>query len=75
MDTEIFKDYNAQIFNEYKSNRINQHSVGMQYVKIDLAVNDEEYENEYKVVISVCPTIYHEFLKRLRNLVSPWECS
>ena len=49
MDTEIFKDYNAQIFNEYKSNRINQHSVGMQYVKIDLAVNDEEYETEYKV--------------------------
>lgn len=49
MDTEIFKDYNAQIFNEYKSNRINQHSVGMQYVKIDLAVNDAEYETEYKV--------------------------
>lgn len=49
MDTEIFKDYNAQIFNEYKSGRINQHSVGMQYVKIDLAVNDDEYEDEYKV--------------------------
>ncbi len=49
MDTEIRKDYNAQIFNEYKSNRINQHSVGMQYVKIDLAVNDEQYEEEYKV--------------------------
>jgi hypothetical protein len=49
MDTEIFKDYNSQIYNEYKSNRINQHSVGMQYVKIDLAVNDDSYDVEYKV--------------------------
>lgn len=48
MDTEIFKEYNSQIFNEYKNNRINQHSVGMQYVKIDLAVNDEAYEKEFK---------------------------
>jgi len=49
MDTEIFKDYNSQIFNEYKAGRINQHSVGMQYVKIDLAVNDESFEKEFKV--------------------------
>lgn len=49
MDTEILKDYNSKIFNEYKSGRVKQHSVGMQYVKIDLAVNDEEYEEEYKV--------------------------
>lgn len=49
MDSEIYKDYNEKIFNEYKSNRINQHSVGMQYVKIDLAVNDDQYEEEFKV--------------------------
>lgn len=49
MDTKVKKEYNAQIFNEYKTGRINQHSVGMQYVKIDLAANDEEYEEEYKV--------------------------
>jgi hypothetical protein len=49
MDSEIYKDYNDKIFNEYKSGRINQHSVGMQYVKIDLAINDDEYEEEYKV--------------------------
>jgi len=48
MDTEIFKDYNSQIFNEYKAGRINQHSVGMQYTKIDLAVNDEAFEKEFK---------------------------
>ena len=49
MDTEIIKDYNSQVFTEYKNNKINQHSVGMVYVKIDLAVNDPEYEDEYKV--------------------------
>jgi len=48
MDSEIIKDYNDKIFNAYKNGQINQHSVGMQYVKIDLAVNDEEYEDEYK---------------------------
>lgn len=49
MDTEIKKAYNNNIFEAYKNNQINQHSVGMQYVKIDLAVNDEEYEDEYKI--------------------------
>ena len=49
MDSEIIKDYNEKIFNAYAKGQINQHSVGMQYVKIDLAVNDEGYEDEYKV--------------------------
>lgn len=49
MDSEILKEYNERIFSEYKNGKINQHSVGMQYVKIDLAVNDEEYEDGYKV--------------------------
>lgn len=49
MDSEIIKAYNSVIFNEYKDDLVDQHSVGMQYVKIDLAVNDEEYEEEYKL--------------------------
>lgn len=49
MDSDIYKDYNSQVFNEYKDGHINQHSVGMQYVKIDLAVADEDYENEHKI--------------------------
>ena len=48
MDSRILKSYNERIFIEYKSGLINQHSVGMQYVKIDLAINDEEEEEEYK---------------------------
>lgn len=49
MDTEVIKAYNAQIFNEYKNDIVDQHSVGMQYIKIDLAVNDEEFEDEHKI--------------------------
>lgn len=49
LDSEIKKEYNDKIFNAYKSGQITNHSVGMQYVKIDLAVNDEEYEDEFKI--------------------------
>jgi len=43
--SEIRRDYNSQIYNEYKANKINQHSVGMYYVKIDLAINSNESED------------------------------
>lgn len=49
MDSQIKKSYNENIFNAYKNGQITQHSVGMQYVKIDLAVSDENYEEEFKV--------------------------
>jgi len=37
MDTRIEKERNPNIFKDYLNGSINQHSVGMQYVKIDLA--------------------------------------
>jgi hypothetical protein len=45
-DSNIKQDYSAKIFKMYLNNKINQHSVGMQYVKIDLAVNSDEYKEE-----------------------------
>ena len=47
MDSNIMRTYNGLMFQEYKDNNIDQHSVGMYYVKIDLAVNDSEYKEEY----------------------------
>ncbi|MES2382461.1 MAG: hypothetical protein V4538_15545 [Bacteroidota bacterium] len=47
MDTEIKKSYNAMIFEEYLTKQINQHSVGMVYVKLYLCVNDAEYKEEF----------------------------
>ena len=49
MDTDVMKSYNNKIFNAYKNGDINQHSVGMQYVKIELAINDEEQVKEFEV--------------------------
>jgi hypothetical protein len=56
-DSNIKKDYNERIFKDYNNGKIDQHSVGMQYVKLDLAVNDEEYEDEYKVWQEVFPLL------------------
>jgi hypothetical protein len=42
MTSEIEEDYNCKVFEAYKENKINQHSVGMQYIKMDLAVNSND---------------------------------
>lgn len=39
----------AEMFDLYRANKVRQHSAGMRYVKIDLAVNDERYEEEYEL--------------------------
>jgi hypothetical protein len=53
----IEKARNAVIFDDYKNGRINQHSVGMQYVKIDLAVDDREEEEAFKLYNKVLPML------------------
>ena len=47
MDSNIMKAYNSLMFQEYKDGNIDQHSVGMYYVKLDLAVNDPEFKEEF----------------------------
>lgn len=47
MDSAIKRDMNSSIFNGYLAGEINQHSVGMRYVQMALAVNDPEYKEEY----------------------------
>ena len=50
LESEIKKAYNEKVYDAYLDGAIDQHSVGMRYIKIALAVNDEEnYPNEYKV--------------------------
>lgn len=62
MDSRILREYNEKIFKLYGENKINQHSVGMQYVKIDLAINDEEYKEEYKNWEKVFPLLGNQDL-------------
>ena len=49
MDSDIYEDYNKKIFKQYINNEILQHSVGMNYIKIELAINDSEEKEEYAV--------------------------
>jgi hypothetical protein len=47
--TDIMKSYNEKVFNQYKMGRVNQHSIGLQYVKIQLAINDADFKDEHEV--------------------------
>jgi hypothetical protein len=38
-----------EMFNMYISGKVKQHSIGMQYVKMDMAINDNRYEKEFSV--------------------------
>lgn len=48
-DSVIDKAENPLMFEKYRTGKVKQHSVGMQYVKIELAVNDDRYEKEFSV--------------------------
>jgi len=61
MDSNIEKAKNSQIFGEYKDGLIDQHSVGMYYMKIDLAMNSEDPDHvEYKKT-------YDQYIDQLGN--------
>lgn len=46
-DSDIREDYNRSAFKAYLNGEMDQHSVGMQYVDLALAINDPEYKEEY----------------------------
>lgn len=50
-NANITKSRNEYMFNEYKLGRVKNHSVGMRYVSIDMAVNDDSkyYADEFEV--------------------------
>lgn len=48
-DSVIDKAESPYMFEKYRLGKVKQHSVGMRYVKIELAVNDDRYEKELGV--------------------------
>jgi len=49
LESEIKRAYSETMFDAYLNDEVDQHSVGMQYTKISLAVNDEkEYPKEFE---------------------------
>jgi len=47
MDSELVKQWSPKIFQLYKDGAIDQHSIGMQYVRLVLCVNDPEEKEEF----------------------------
>ena len=45
-ESKVRKERNEEMFNAYSKGYVDNHSVGMQYVKLELAINDEDYEKE-----------------------------
>lgn len=59
LDVEIERAKNELVFNEYKNHNINQHSVGMYYVKIDLAIDNPDDKEAY--------ALYRKYLPQIGN--------
>lgn len=50
-DAEIDKERNEFMFNQYQKGYVKEHSVGMRYVKLELAINSEsKWDEEEKAV-------------------------
>tara|TARA_R110000787_G_scaffold261374_1_gene366723 strand:+ start:3110 stop:3955 length:846 start_codon:yes stop_codon:yes gene_type:complete len=45
-DSTVKEARNPYMYNQYKKGYVDNHSVGMRYVKMELAVNDTDYEKE-----------------------------
>jgi hypothetical protein len=59
-DAQIERDKNERRYKDYLNDEVDQHSVGMRYQDIQLAVNDEdEYPKEYAV--------YQKFIQKIGN--------
>jgi len=45
-DAIFDKADNPLMFEKYRTGKVKQHSVGMRYIKLDMAINDEDYPTE-----------------------------
>jgi len=57
MESEILERYNEKVYQMYLNNEIDQHSVGMQYVQVYLAMNDPEYKEAFAMWNEVLPKL------------------
>lgn len=60
METLLLRDYNPKVFDLYKAGKVNQHSIGLRYVQIELAINDEDSEKEYDFWQKFYPSIINK---------------
>jgi hypothetical protein len=58
-DAELQKDRNPFMFGQYSKGYVKNHSVGMRYVKLFLAVNDDEFKEEF--------TVWNQYVNEIAN--------
>lgn len=56
-ESKVKKDRNPYMFNQYAKGYVKNHSVGMRYVKLMLAINDENYATEKEIWDKYFPEI------------------
>ena len=56
-NAEIKRDYNESLFSQYKANQVNQHSVGMYYVKVELALDDPNEKEAFALYSKILPLL------------------
>ncbi len=56
-ESTIEKKRNEEMFNQYANGWVKNHSVGMRYIKYDLAINNEDYPNEFEAWNKYYPDI------------------
>lgn len=59
-ESNVKKSRNEFMFNQYQKGYVKNHSVGMQYVNIELAVNDKDYKEEYAVWLKHIDTLVNK---------------
>ena len=59
-ESEILKKRNECMLNQYANGWVRNHSVGMYYVKMDFAINDEEMPNEFEAWNKYYPQIANQ---------------
>ena len=67
MYAQAIKEVDEKVFNAYKNGLIDQHSIGLQYVKIELAINDPEEKREFELWTKYVDNIINKEVALERN--------
>jgi len=51
MESTVRKDYNEDVYKFYKNGKINQHSIGLRYVDIQLAINSKHEDDKEEFAV------------------------
>lgn len=69
--TDVIKSYNEKVFNQYLLKRVNQHSIGLQYMKLTLAVNDPDAKEEFAEWEKHFPNVINKEVAEQRGFFWP----